>query len=45
MLLAPLLARFKTRRAPKTSGDKIGGRRLDTHFLGLPKAQCRFSVY
>lgn len=32
MLLAPLLARFKRAVLPKPGGDKIGRRRLDTHF-------------
>ncbi|MDX1476483.1 MAG: UDP-N-acetylglucosamine 1-carboxyvinyltransferase [Saprospiraceae bacterium] len=32
MLIAPLLARFKRAYLPKPGGDKIGRRRLDTHF-------------
>lgn len=35
MLLGPLLARFREGAIPKPGGDKIGRRRLDTHFLGL----------
>lgn len=35
MLIAPLLARFKRAYLPKPGGDKIGRRRLDTHFLGF----------
>ncbi len=35
MLLAPLLARFGKAFIPKPGGDKIGRRRLDTHFLGF----------
>lgn len=42
MLLAPLLARFKRAMLPKPGGDKIGRRRLDTHFLGLQKLGATF---
>lgn len=35
MLVGPLLARFKKGYVPKPGGDKIGRRRLDTHFIGL----------
>lgn len=42
MLLAPLLARFKKAILPKPGGDKIGRRRLDTHFLGLQKLNAQF---
>lgn len=42
MLLAPLLARFKHAVLPKPGGDKIGRRRLDTHFLGLQKLGADF---
>lgn len=35
MLLGPLLARFGRGFIPKPGGDKIGRRRLDTHFLGF----------
>lgn len=42
MLLAPLLARFKRAVLPKPGGDKIGRRRLDTHFLGLQKLGAEF---
>ncbi|HRI00081.1 MAG TPA: UDP-N-acetylglucosamine 1-carboxyvinyltransferase [Saprospiraceae bacterium] len=42
MLLAPLLARFKKAVLPKPGGDKIGRRRLDTHFLGLQKLGAKF---
>lgn len=43
MLLGPLLARFKKGRLPKPGGDKIGRRRLDTHFLGFEKLGAQFS--
>ena len=35
MVLGPLLARFGSVCLPKPGGDKIGRRRLDTHFLGF----------
>lgn len=35
MLLGPLLARFGEGYIPRPGGDKIGRRRLDTHFIGL----------
>ncbi len=35
MLIGPLLARFHKAFIPMPGGDKIGRRRLDTHFLGL----------
>ena len=35
MLMGPLLARFGRAYLPKPGGDKIGRRRLDTHFQGL----------
>lgn len=37
MLMGPLLARFKKAFIPNPGGDKIGRRRLDTHFLGFRK--------
>lgn len=42
MLLGPLLARFKKAYLPKPGGDKIGRRRLDTHFLGFQKLGAAF---
>ena len=35
MIVGPLLARFGKASIPKPGGDKIGRRRLDTHFLGF----------
>ncbi len=35
MLVGPLVARFGTAVVPKPGGDKIGRRRLDTHFTGI----------
>lgn len=37
MVVGPLLARFGQGYMPKPGGDKIGRRRLDTHFLGFEK--------
>ena len=42
MLLGPMLARFKKGRIPRPGGDKIGRRRLDTHFLGFEKLGATF---
>lgn len=42
MILGPLLARFKKGFIPKPGGDKIGRRRLDTHFIGFEKLGARF---
>jgi UDP-N-acetylglucosamine 1-carboxyvinyltransferase len=43
MLIGPLLARFGKAFLPKPGGDKIGRRRLDTHFLGLQKLGGKFN--
>jgi UDP-N-acetylglucosamine 1-carboxyvinyltransferase len=42
MILGPLLARFGKAVMPKPGGDKIGRRRLDTHFLGFKALGARF---
>ena len=42
MILGPLLARFGKGYIPKPGGDKIGRRRLDTHFLGFEKLGAEF---
>lgn len=42
MVIGPLVARFGRAVLPKLGGDKIGRRRLDTHFLGLQKLGARF---
>ncbi|HZG01867.1 MAG TPA: UDP-N-acetylglucosamine 1-carboxyvinyltransferase [Chitinophagales bacterium] len=42
MTIGPLLARFKRAFIPKPGGDKIGRRRLDTHFLGFEKLGAKF---
>ncbi|MDD3740026.1 MAG: UDP-N-acetylglucosamine 1-carboxyvinyltransferase, partial [Bacteroidales bacterium] len=43
MILGPLLARFGYVCMPKPGGDKIGRRRLDTHFIGLKKLGAEFN--
>ncbi|NTW24804.1 MAG: UDP-N-acetylglucosamine 1-carboxyvinyltransferase [Lentimicrobium sp.] len=43
MILGPLLARFGKGYIPHPGGDKIGRRRLDTHFIGLQKLGARFN--
>lgn len=42
MLIGPLLARFGRAFLPKPGGDKIGRRRLDTHFTGLQQLGAKF---
>lgn len=42
MIVGPLLARFGKAYIPKPGGDKIGRRRLDTHFLGFEKLGAKF---
>jgi UDP-N-acetylglucosamine 1-carboxyvinyltransferase len=44
MLLGPMLARFKQGFIPRPGGDKIGRRRLDTHFTGLFKLGVTLDV-
>lgn len=43
MILGPLLSRFGHGYVPRPGGDKIGRRRLDTHFLGIQKLGAEFS--
>ncbi|WP_299757544.1 UDP-N-acetylglucosamine 1-carboxyvinyltransferase [uncultured Pontibacter sp.] len=43
MIVGPLLARFGAAKMPKPGGDKIGRRRLDTHFIGLEKLGAKFN--
>ncbi|MFZ6051684.1 UDP-N-acetylglucosamine 1-carboxyvinyltransferase [Halocola ammonii] len=43
MLVGPLLARFGKGYIPKPGGDKIGRRRLDTHFIGFEKLGAEFT--
>ncbi|MDE6811055.1 MAG: UDP-N-acetylglucosamine 1-carboxyvinyltransferase [Muribaculaceae bacterium] len=42
MIVGPLLARFGHAVLPKPGGDKIGRRRLDTHFLGMISLGAEF---
>jgi len=43
MIIGPLLARFGVGFIPQPGGDKIGRRRVDTHFIGLQKLGAQFS--
>ncbi len=43
MIVGPLVARFGQAMIPKPGGDKIGRRRLDTHFVGIQKLGADFS--
>lgn len=43
MIVGPLLARFGRGFIPQPGGDKIGRRRVDTHFLGFEKLGARFT--
>ena len=43
MLMGPILARFGRVLISKPGGDKIGRRRLDTHFVGLMKLGASFA--
>lgn len=42
MIVGPLLARFGKACIPKPGGDKIGRRRLDTHFIGFMNLGAQF---
>ena len=43
MIIGPLLARFGKANIPQPGGDKIGRRRLDTHFVGLMNLGAKFN--
>lgn len=43
MILGPLLARYGMAKLPKPGGDKIGRRRLDTHFESFVKLGATFT--
>ncbi|MBI3509039.1 MAG: UDP-N-acetylglucosamine 1-carboxyvinyltransferase [Bacteroidetes bacterium] len=43
MIVGPLLARFGKGFIPKPGGDKIGRRRLDTHFIGFENLGAKFT--
>jgi UDP-N-acetylglucosamine 1-carboxyvinyltransferase len=43
MVVGPLLARFGKGFIPKPGGDKIGRRRLDTHFIGFENLGAKFT--
>lgn len=42
MIVGPLLSRFGKGYIPRPGGDKIGRRRLDTHFIGFQKLGAKF---
>ena len=42
LLLGPLLGKYHRARIAKPGGDKIGRRRLDTHFYGIKKMGAKF---
>ena len=44
MLMGPMVARFGSAYITKPGGDKIGRRRVDTHFIGLQELGANFSV-
>ena len=43
MIVGPLVSRFGSAVIPKPGGDKIGRRRLDTHFVGIQKLGADFT--
>jgi UDP-N-acetylglucosamine 1-carboxyvinyltransferase len=43
MIVGPLLARYGKAHIPKPGGDKIGRRRLDTHFIGFQNLGAKFN--
>lgn len=43
MIIGPLLSRFRKAYMPKPGGDKIGRRRLDTHFHGFVRLGAEFN--
>ncbi|MBI4647970.1 MAG: UDP-N-acetylglucosamine 1-carboxyvinyltransferase [Bacteroidia bacterium] len=45
LLLGPLLGRFGKAYIPKPGGDKIGRRRLDTHFMGFEKLGAKLNYF
>ena len=44
MLMGPMIARYGSAYIAKPGGDKIGRRRVDTHFVGLQELGATFSV-
>lgn len=43
MIIGPMLARFGIAYMPKPGGDKIGRRRMDTHFIGFENLGAKFT--
>ena len=44
MLMGPLVARFGSAYIAKPGGDKIGRRRVDTHFIGIQELGAKFTL-
>ncbi|TVR79443.1 MAG: UDP-N-acetylglucosamine 1-carboxyvinyltransferase [Chitinophagaceae bacterium] len=44
MIAGPMLARYKKAWLARPGGDKIGRRRLDTHFIGLQELGAKFEI-
>ena len=44
MLMGPLVARFGNAYLAKPGGDKIGRRRVDTHFIGIQELGAKFTL-
>ena len=44
MIVGPLLARFGKGFIPRPGGDKIGRRRLDTHFIGFQNLELSLNT-
>ncbi|MHC1708233.1 MAG: UDP-N-acetylglucosamine 1-carboxyvinyltransferase [Bacteroidales bacterium] len=44
MIMGPLLSRYKVAYIPQPGGDKIGRRRLDTHFIGMQNLGATFEA-
>lgn len=45
MVVGPMLTRFGKAYMPKPGGDKIGRRRVDTHFIGFEALGAKFSYH
>jgi UDP-N-acetylglucosamine 1-carboxyvinyltransferase len=43
MIIGPLLSRYKKAYLPQPGGDKIGRRRMDTHFIGFQNLGARLN--
>ncbi|MDD2564140.1 MAG: UDP-N-acetylglucosamine 1-carboxyvinyltransferase [Salinivirgaceae bacterium] len=45
MVVGPMIARFGKAYIPRPGGDKIGRRRLDTHFIGMERLGAKFEYH